>query len=591
VAAGAVYGDVVGALQYARREVASQPVRLAPRPVVLAGREELLAELHGRLGGGAAGVAPGVVVLCGLGGAGKTSVAVEYAYRHLAGFGVVWQFPAEEPAALAAGFGDLAVALGARDLLDTGDPVAAVHGALAARPGDWLLVFDNAPDLTAVRGMLPPKGAGRVLITTRDTRWPPGQILDVPVLDTETAAGFLVNRTGAAGQEEAARELAIELGGLPLALEQAAAYMQATGRSIAGYLELFRQRSLELLARGEVAGYGKQVTTTWALAFDQIGHAAPQAAGLLRLLACCAPEAVPLELLLHPRPENAAPFGPEVGRLLDPLVNDPLAVDDAVVVLRRYSLISAPRDGSVSMHRLVQAVTLAQLPAEVAGSWRLAAAALIDAALPADPQLPSAWPKYAALAPHAQATLPPESDGMGQIVNYLGHNGSYTAARDLSRQIVAAREQAFGSEHPDTLSARANLAHWTGGAGDLAGARDQYAALLPVVERVSGPEHPDTLAVRGNLARFTGQAGDLAAARDQFAALLPVMERVSGPEHPNTLTARDIVAYWTGVAGDPAMARDQYAALLPVRERVSGPEHPYTLTARANLAYWTRQAK
>ena len=251
-------------------------------------------------------------------------------------------------------------------------------------------MFDNVTDLAAIRDVLPPAGDGRVLITTRDARWPAAQVLDVPVLDVETAAGFLVSRTGRAGQEDAARELAAELGGLPLALEQAAAYMQASGRSIGEYLEMFRQRSLDLMGRGEAAGYGKQVTTTWALAFDQIQQGAPGAAGLLRLLACCAPDAVPLRLLLQPRPALSGTFGPEVGPLLEPLLADPLAVDDAVTVLRRFSLISAPQDGAVSVHRLVQAVTLAPLPEETAGAWRQAAAALIEAALPADPQLPAA---------------------------------------------------------------------------------------------------------------------------------------------------------------------------------------------------------
>jgi hypothetical protein len=537
VAAGTIYGTVIGELKLERRVVASQPVRLAVRPGPLAGREALLADLDVRLTSEGGTGSPRVVVLAGLGGAGKTSVAVEYAYRHLAGLGVVWQFAAEEPAALAAGFSDLAAALGARDLLDTGDPVAAVHGALAARRGDWLLVFDNVTGPAAIQG-LPPAGDGRVLITSRSALWPPGQVLDVPVLDTRTAAGFLVNRTGAAGQEPAARELAIELGGLPLALEQAAAYMQATGRDMAGYLELFRDRSLELLARGEVAGYGEQVTTTWALAFDQIGQAAPGAAGLLRLLACCAPDAIPLGLLLCPRPEDAEPFDPEVSRLLDPLLADPLAVDDAVAMLRRYSLISAPQDGAVSVHRLVQAVTLAQLPAEVAGSWRQAAAALIDAALPADPALPAAWPLFAALVPHAQAALATHSSGMGRIANYLGLTGNYAAARDIYRQILAGREQALGAEHVETLAARDDLADWSGQAGDAAGARDQLAALLPVIERVSGAEHPDTLAARAHLASWTGETGDAAGARDQFAALLPAFERVSGAEHPGTLTAR-----------------------------------------------------
>ena len=121
-------------------------VRLAPRPVFLAGREELLAGLDARLAAGR-GAGPGVVVLCGLGGAGKTSVAVEYAYRQAAGLGVVWQLPAEDPAGLAAGFAELAAHLGAGG----GDAVGRVHAVLARRD-DWLLVFDNVPDPAGVRG-------------------------------------------------------------------------------------------------------------------------------------------------------------------------------------------------------------------------------------------------------------------------------------------------------------------------------------------------------------------------------------------------------------------------------------------------------
>jgi hypothetical protein len=141
-------------------------VRLAPRPAVLAGREELLAELDARL---SAGPRPGVVALTGLGGAGKTSVAVEYAHRQLERCAVVWHLAAEEPAALAAGFGELAARLGAGD--GTGDPVAAVQAALARR-GDWLLVFDNVPDPAAVRELLPPAGGGRVVITSQHGSWP-----------------------------------------------------------------------------------------------------------------------------------------------------------------------------------------------------------------------------------------------------------------------------------------------------------------------------------------------------------------------------------------------------------------------------------
>ena len=470
--------------------------------------------------------------------------------------------------------------------------MASVHGVLAAFQTGWLLVFDNAADRGSVAAFIPPAGPGRVLITSRNQIWPPGQALEVPVLDPQVAAGFLANRTGDADRR-AALDLAGDLGGLPLALEQAAAYVQASGDSLAGYLASFRHRRPEMLGRGEPTGYPDTVATTWKLAFEELAQAAPGAAGLLRLLAFCAPEAIPLRLLLQLRPGLDGRLGEQVAQVLEPLLEDELAAGDAIAALRRYSLISPPADGSVSVHRLVQAVTADQMPAELASQWRQAAAALIEAAIPAGTELPEAWQVCAALLPHAQAALDLTSDGMGRIAHYLGWSGSYPAARDLYQLIAdASREDdAYGAEHLATLSARAGLALWTGVAGDAAAARDQFAALLPVRERVLGPEHPNTLTTRAQPRPLDRGAGDAAAARDQFAALLPVRERVFGPEHLNTLTTRASLAHWTGVAGDAAAARDQFAALLPVRERVFGPEHPNTLTTRNNLAHWTDRAK
>ena len=615
-------------------------LRLAPRPVFLAGREDLLAELDAQLTGlDEAG--PRVVALTGLGGAGKTSAALEFAHRQLGGVAVAWQFPSEDPAVLAAGFGELAAQLGVGG---SGDPVVSVHGVLAASPAPWLLVFDNAPDRESVAPFVPPAGRGRVLITSRNQIWPPGQSIEVPVLDPQVAAQFLVGRTGDADRR-AALDLAGELGGLPLALEQAAAYVQASGNSLAGYLAAFRQRGPDMLGRGEPTGYTDTVATTWRLAFEDVQHAAPHAAGLLRLLAFCAPEAIPLRLLLHPRPDLAERLSDEVAPVLAPLLEDPLAAGDAIAALRRYSLVTPAAGGSVWLHRLVQAVTADQMPPELASQWHQAAAALIEAAIPDDPDLPRTWEAYAALLPHAQAALALTSVGMRRIAWYLGISGNYPAARDLFQVIADAfrDDDAYGAEHPDTLTARANLAHYTGRAGDAAAACDQYAALLQVRERVSGPEHsdtlttpeypdtlttrdklaywywvgrageeakardqlaalmqeaeqalglenPETLIARGHLARFIGEAGDPAAARDQYAALLLVRERVLGREHRDTLTTRAHLAHWTGEAGDAAAARDQLAALLPVRERVSGPEHPHTLNDRADLAHFIGKA-
>src|SRR6266851_4038177 len=555
---GAVFADragiAIGQVVQQRPGVTGKPVRLADPPSVLAGREDLLAELDIRLTGGD-GSEPRTVALCGLGGAGKTSVALEYAHRHLAEVQAAWQLAAEDPAVLAAGFGELAAELGARDLFDTRNPVASVHGMLAAFPAEWLLIFDNVPDRASVQAFLPPAGPGRVLITSQNQNWPPGQALEVPVLGTEVTAD-----------------------------------MQATGDSLAEYLELFRERQPDMLARGEPTGYNKTVATTWALAFGGLGQAASGAAGLLRLLAFCAPEAVPLRLLLQARPGVPEQLGPDVAPVLVPLLEDPLAAKDAIAALRQHSLISPPVDGSVSVHPLVQAVTADQMSAELAAAWRQAAAAVIEATIPDDTDTPATWPVCAALLPHAQAALAADSDGLERLANYLGERGSYAAACDLLQRALDAEGEVLGPDHPDTLATWHNLAHWTGEAGDPAGARDQFAALLPVSGLVLGADHPDTLADRYTLAYWAGKAGDPAGARDQFAALLPVRERVSGAVDPSTLGARANVAHWTGEAGDPAGARDQFAALLPVDERVFGPDHPDTLSDRHELASWTGEA-
>jgi len=221
------------------------------------------------------------------------------AHRQLGQVGVAWQFGAEDPAVLAAGFAELAAQLGAAE---GGDPVAQVHGVLAASPAPWLLLFDNAPDRASVARFVPPAGPGLVLVTSRNPNWP-SQALEVPVLDPLVAGEFLVSRTGDADRR-AALELAGVLGGLPLALEQAAAYVQASGESMAGYASLFGQRRADLTGRGEPTGSSQTVATTWRLAFEDLNQGATGATGLLRLLAFCAPEAVPLRLLLQPAPAS-----------------------------------------------------------------------------------------------------------------------------------------------------------------------------------------------------------------------------------------------------------------------------------------------
>jgi hypothetical protein len=535
-------------------------VSLPPRPVFLAGREELLADLDSRLSADGA-IWPRVVALHGLGGAGKTTVAVEYAHRHLAEVGLAWQFPAEDPEVLLADFARLAAQLGAREVADVRDPVASVHAVLAAFPAAWLVVFDNAPDPGAMQRFLPPAGRGRVLITSQNAAWPSGQAVEVPVLDIPVAAGLLVNRTGDS-DSQAAVALAGELGGLPLALEQAAAYIQVTGITLAGFLALFENRRADLLARGETPGHPADVAATLGLALSRLEIEAPAAAGLARLLACLAPEPVPVGLLLSDG-QTISRLDPEVVAVLGSLLGDLVATGDAIAALRRYSLVTPAGDGLVLVHRLVQDLTLARTSADVADQWKQAAAVLVEGAIPADPTLPVAWPVCAVLLPHARAVLGLTSNGMWRIARYFGWRGSSAAARDLWQLIADAfnEDEAYGPGHADTLLARGNLAYWTGDAGDAAGARDQFAALLPIFERKFGSEDPNTLNARAEFARRAGIAGDAAGARDQIAALLPVRERVLGSEDRGTLSTRARLAHWTKKAEGKEHARGKLAVV------------------------------
>jgi hypothetical protein len=136
------------------------------------------------------------------------------------------------------------------------------------------------------------------------------------------------------------------------------------------YLGSFRRRRPDVLSRDNPEGYDKKVATTWSLAFERLAASAPGTVDLLRLLAFCAPETVPLRLLLQLRPRLVGQLAQDVASVIEPLLEDELATGDAIEALRRYSLITLLADGSVSVHRLVQAVTADQMPAELASQRR-----------------------------------------------------------------------------------------------------------------------------------------------------------------------------------------------------------------------------
>jgi len=619
-------GVAAGVLRYERPAPPRQPVRLLPRPLYFAGRKNLLAELHSRLTDPGSGPQPRVVALCGLGGVGKTSTALTYAHDHLGEYDLVWQLPAEDEATLHDAFGQLARQLGAHDPTDPGaDAVGQVHSALAGRSGRWLLFIDNAPDLVAVRYALPPAGLGCVLVTTRYQHWPHAQRLDVPVLEPAAATEFLLRRTGDADNSAAAR-LAEQLGYLPLALEQAAAYVTTTGRSLADYLDLFASHRARLLERGEPLGYDARVATTWSVSFRHLAMHAASAVALLRLLACYAPELVPLPLILPPTSGRSNTIPTALREQLAPLF-DLLGIDEAIAALGRFSLTSPPRGGAVSVHRLVQAVTLDQLIPYERVIWQHTAVLLLEAALPDIPEDPRTWPIFFALLPHVFATLPDTSPKAPMTARYLWAKGDHVNARELWERILKALRDAYGERHKETLQCANNLALVLHSLGDTTGAckhlkkvvgdvvdgsnrmdepddlsaamnnlavvqqsRGDYAAAHRAYDRALqircqtyGEMHPDTLVSMSNLALMLHMQGRVVEARKRFEQVLKIRRRELGDDHPATLLAMSYVGMALRACGRLVAARRIHERALRIRQRVLGEDHPNTLRSMSNI--------
>jgi hypothetical protein len=314
---------------------------LAPRNPHFTGRDQLLEGLRELLGGGAAAL----VVVHGLGGVGKTQLALEYAHRHAEGYELVWWVPSETRLLATSGLAELALRLGLPARAEQAEQAAQALAELARRER-WLLVFDNAEDPGDLEGLWP-SGSGQVLVTSRNPQW--GKLatpIKVGVLPHGEAVSFLLRRTNDP-DEKVAGALAAELDKLPLALEQAAAYMDQTGLTLTGYRDLYRRHRDELLGKGSPAAHNATVDATFRLAFERVAKAMPAAAQLLKLCAFLAPEPIPPELL------TADPW--TVPPPLRKAARDEVVRNETVGVLIRYSLVERDQAG-ISLHRLVQAV-------------------------------------------------------------------------------------------------------------------------------------------------------------------------------------------------------------------------------------------
>jgi DNA-binding SARP family transcriptional activator len=559
------------------------------------GREDELAALRARFTDPQRPPRPVLQVLIGLGGMGKTSLARAYAQRYQEQYELIWWIRAENPEAVAGEFRALLDIVAPQYAQLSGDPVQAVHAVLANRTEPWLLVIDNVAEPEALRGLLPAAGAGDVLVTSRAGTWPDRRMVRPVAPLTSRHAVRLVTMLSGDSDQATAAVLADELGALPLALAQAGCYVANSALDLGGYLALYRSCRTELHQQGRAPDYPDTVATTWQLAFEQL---CPSARALLNLLAWYAPDTIPLDRLLSSDTDHRELPEP-VNTLLRPLLLDPLHRHRAITELITYGLLTrAGPAGSVTVHRLVQAVTADQLTAgDDYRHWVEAAAALLAGVCPLWPAPRVSITVWQSVQTHVRAVIkhlqPDQHISLNlrnTLVGWTGLNGDFVRARELAAAVVDDMLRVLGPDHRHTLLTRVDLAYWIGQAGDTQRAQEEAAAVAEDMTRVLGPDHRHTLFARGGVVRWTALSGDFLRARELAAALDEDAQRVLGADDPYMLLGRAQLARWTGEAGDLCRARELTAAVVEDTQRVLGADDRYTLAARALLVRWTGQA-
>ena len=550
------------------------------------GREDILSELGLALTSGEP--AAWKQALTGMGGVGKTQLAVEHIYRHKPDYKVIWWIHSDEPAAMAADYASLAASLDLpeKDSIDQSETARAVKRWLEHNSG-WLLIFDNANDQRAIRDYIPLGGAGHIIITSRNPDWGSvAGLLPVKKFDRADSIKFLCKRTGQ-DDRGAADALADELGDLPLALEQAGAYIKATGIRLSDYQELFRSRRKELWAdESPPPDYLSTVATTWSLAMDDVRKESEGAADLLNLCAFLAPDEIPLEML-----------GEGAEHIPEPLAStaaDRLAMNRAIRVLRRYSLIDASSE-SLSVHRLVQAVVRDRLGEDEDKRWAETAVRLLSAAFPFESRDVWTWYRCSCILPHALAAAAhAEEQGvtpevtqhiLNQTGSYLRGRAEFAEAKSHYERARALAKKAYGSDHPEVATIVNNLGGVLRALGDLPAAKEHYERALAIDEEVYGRDHPNVAIRVNNLGLVLKDLGDLPAAKEHYERALAIDERVYGMGHPNVAIRVNNLGSVLRALGNLPAAKEHYERALDIFRRFLGEDHPSTATVRSNLEF------
>jgi tetratricopeptide (TPR) repeat protein len=459
--------------------------------------------------------------ISGLGGIGKTQIAVEYAYRYKQEYrSILWASAASYDTLL---LDFVAIAsvleLTEKQAQDQNITVTAVKRWLATHE-KWLLILDNADELEVLNDFLPIGATGHILITTRaQATGTLAHALEVQEMDQQEGMLLLLRRAKVlasdaplhqASEKDQAKAKAIVLAmdGLPLALDQAGAYIEETGCTVASYLEQYQRRQLDLLKRRGNAGieHREPVATTWSLSFDNIEHLNPMAADLLHLCAFLAPDAIPLEMIAA----GARHLGPS----LRPIAKDLSLLDEPIAVLRRYSLVRRdPDDNTLSMHRLIQAIIKASIKSKTQRQWAQRTIQGVNEAFPIVNM--ETWPQCKRYLPHALTcatlinhyllALPEAAQLLNQAGYYLQNHAFYEQAEPLFQQALAIRQKVLGPDHPDTARSLNNLAALYYNQGKYEQAEPLYQQALAIWQKVLGPDHPSTMILQKTYTTFLRQ--------------------------------------------------------------------------------------
>lgn len=571
-----------------------------PRNPFFTGRVKVLEQLHAAL------TSNGTAALSGLGGIGKTQTAIEYAYRHREDCKAVFWAKADSRDVLLSGFVAIAglLHLPEKDAQDQNLAVAAVKRWLEANT-DWLLILDNADDLAIAREFIPTERKGHVLLTTRaQATGGIAQRVEIEEMGPEEGALFLLRRAKLIAKDAQlaqashadralAEEISKELDGLPLALDQAGAYIEETACGLSDYLGLYRSHGAKLLKRRGtiVSDHPDPVATTWALSFERVEKASPAAAELLRFCAFLHPDAIPEELITK--------GAPELGPVLEPVAVDPFELNAAIAETLKYSLLRRdPTAKTLDIHRLVQAVLKDGMNETTQHLWAERAVQATSRVFPLTSNEVRSWPTCARLLPHALTaarhadTLEVAAEATGRLLNqaglYLYSRAEFAQVAQLYQRALVLTEQALGKKHPYVAACLNNLAELYHTLGRYTEAEPLYQRALGIWEHVLGSKHWAVATALNNLAGLYHDQEQYSKAETFYHKALAVREQVLGPQHPDVSASLNNLAQLYRDQGRSTEAEPLYQRALTVAEQALGPSHSDVAQSLNNLAEFYR---